>query len=103
MVSRERTVCDYNSESPRFSETSNGAFDPTVGPIVNLWGFGPDAGVDALPSDSLIEETKSQIGFSAIEVELPSQGGSCHHETITTTPDFPPSQKDSLLISCMSS
>lgn len=58
-----------------FSETSNGAFDPTVGPIVNLWGFGPDAGVDALPSDSLIEETKSQIGFSAIEVRAPQPGG----------------------------
>ena len=26
-----------------FSDISNGAFDPTVGPILNLWGFGPDA------------------------------------------------------------
>ncbi len=58
-----------------FSDISNGAFDPTIGPIVNLWGFGPDAGVDALPSDELIEETQSQIGFSAISVRAPEADG----------------------------
>ncbi len=58
-----------------FSDISNGAFDPTVGPIVNLWGFGPDGGVDALPSDTLIEKTRSQIGFSAISVRAPEVDG----------------------------
>ena len=58
-----------------FSDISSGAFDPTVGPIVNLWGFGPDAGVDALPSDALIEEAQSQIGFSAISVRAPEVDG----------------------------
>ena len=58
-----------------FSDISNGAFDPTVGPIVNLWGFGPDAGIDALPSDTLIEKTRSQIGFSAILVRAPEADG----------------------------
>lgn len=28
-------------EAIRISEMSDGAFDPTVGPLVNLWGFGP--------------------------------------------------------------
>ena len=58
-----------------FSDISNGAFDPTVGPIVNLWGFGPDAGVEAFPSDALIEETKAQTGFSAISVRGPEADG----------------------------
>ena len=26
----------------KISEDSGGAFDPTIGPAVNLWGFGPD-------------------------------------------------------------
>ena len=58
-----------------FSDISNGAFDPTVGPLVNLWGFGPDAGVEALPSDALIEETKAQTGFPAISVRAPEVDG----------------------------
>lgn len=58
-----------------FSDISNGAFDPTVGSIVNLWGFGPDAGVEALPSDALVEETKAQTGFSAISVRAPEADG----------------------------
>ena len=64
-----------NSINQRFSDISNGAFDPTVDPIVNLWGFGPDAGVEALPSDALIEETKAQTGFSAISVRAPEADG----------------------------
>ena len=58
-----------------FSDISNGAFDPTVGPIVNLWGFGPDAAVDALAVGYLIEKTRSQIGFSAISVRVPEAAG----------------------------
>ncbi|MDC3058685.1 FAD:protein FMN transferase [Litorivicinus sp.] len=58
-----------------FSDISNGAFDPTVGPILNLWGFGPDAGDYALPSDALIEKAQSQIGFSAISVRAPEADG----------------------------
>ena len=59
----------------KFSEISSGAFDPTIGPLVNLWGFGPDAGSDALPSDLVIDETKSQIGFSAVSVRAPEADG----------------------------
>ena len=31
-------VLDYSLE---LAEQTNGYFDPTVGPLVNLWGFGP--------------------------------------------------------------
>ena len=58
-----------------FSEISNGAFDPTVGPLVNLWGFGPDAGAAALPSDAVIDEAKTQVGFTAISVRAPEADG----------------------------
>lgn len=37
-------------------EQSNGAFDPTVGPLVNAWGFGPDKSMapDSIRVDSLM-------------------------------------------------
>ena len=58
-----------------FSDISNGAFDPTVGPTVNLWGFGPDASVDALPSDSLIEKPRHKLAFLLFRFELPRWTG----------------------------
>ncbi len=60
-----------------FSEISNGGFDPTVAPLVNLWGFGPGAGSEVLPSDDAIAFAMSKVGFSAITVrESDADGGS---------------------------
>ena len=33
-------LCDTISEALRLAERTGGAFDITVGPVVNLWGFG---------------------------------------------------------------
>ena len=49
------------------SEASNGAFDITVGPLVNLWGFGPDK-TKNIPSDEQIQALKADIGFSNIQL-----------------------------------
>jgi len=38
------------AEALRVSRLSRGAFDATVGPLVELWGFGPGGGGRALPS-----------------------------------------------------
>jgi FAD:protein FMN transferase len=48
------------------SLTTNGAFDITVGPLVNLWGFGPDPFTREIPSEQLIESTKRHIGYEKI-------------------------------------
>ena len=41
---------------------SDGAYDPTVGPLVNLWGFGPDAARSKPPSDAQVTaDTTSQM------------------------------------------
>lgn len=45
-------------------ENTNGAFDPTVGPLVNAWGFGPDKSMS--PERSLIDSLKTLIGFNKI-------------------------------------
>jgi len=50
---------------------SSGAFDVTVGPLVNLWGFGPKKGpAERVPSPAEIEEAKNQTGLHHLEVRL---------------------------------
>lgn len=49
--------------SAYFNEISNGAFDPTVGPLMDAWGFARKHDLD-LPSDEQIDSLKALIGFS---------------------------------------
>ncbi|MFC6635573.1 FAD:protein FMN transferase [Microbulbifer taiwanensis] len=48
---------------------SEGAFEITVGPLVNLWGFGPQPEPEQVPSDAAIEELLQQVGSDALRVE----------------------------------
>jgi len=43
------------SEALRINKLSKGAFDPTIGPLVNLWGFGPDPSVSEVPDAEIIQ------------------------------------------------
>lgn len=45
------------------AKQSTGAYDPTVGPVVNLWGFGPDARGDALPGVTDIDAARARCGW----------------------------------------
>lgn len=63
------------SKALGFSEISRGAFDPTVGPLVNLWGFGPGESVESLPTDAMIEKVKAKVGYSAISVRTSKANG----------------------------
>ncbi len=51
---------------------SNGAFDITVGSLVDLWGFGggSEGGEDKVPSVQAIERQLARIGFSSVELNL---------------------------------
>lgn len=52
------------------SELSNGAFDITIGPVVNLWGFGPDFRGNriGLPSKTQIEKEMLNIGIENLSI-----------------------------------
>ncbi|OUR70241.1 FAD:protein FMN transferase ApbE [Marinomonas sp. 42_23_T18] len=50
------------------SKMSNGEYDVTVGPLVNLWGFGPGKKTDTLPSDEKIVSAQQKVDFSAIDL-----------------------------------
>ncbi|NKN33231.1 FAD:protein FMN transferase [Marichromatium bheemlicum] len=54
----------------RISLFSIGAFDVTVGPAVNLWGFGPGQPPEQLPSDEQLAEVRERIGFPRLEYRL---------------------------------
>jgi thiamine biosynthesis lipoprotein len=48
-------------------EASNGAFDPTVGPLVNAWGFGPDKSM--VPDSARVDSLMSMVGYDKIRIE----------------------------------
>ena len=51
-------------------DASNGAFDPTVMPLVNAWGFGPDRLTQPqkanLPDTAKIDSLRNTVGFNKI-------------------------------------
>lgn len=49
---------------------SQGAFDVTVGPLVNLWGFGPQARPEQVPEQSEIDKLLKNIGTDQLELDL---------------------------------
>ena len=54
------------SEAIRLGKLSHGKLDVTIGPLVNLWGFGPEYRLDKVPSDELLKATKNKIGIEKI-------------------------------------
>lgn len=49
------------------SQLSNGAFDITVGPLVNLWGFGPDGDVTEPPPADALQSVMQYVGYEALQ------------------------------------
>jgi len=45
---------------------SNGAFDPTVGPLVALWGFGAQAHARRVPDAALLAATRARCGWQRL-------------------------------------
>ena len=50
-------------EALGMSNLSGGAFDVTVGPLVNLWGFGPERKDAGLPTAQAIVATMDRVGY----------------------------------------
>ena len=46
---------------------SNGAFDPTIAPLIDLWGFGPSYRNQRIPEQAAIKETLKTTGFSNLQ------------------------------------
>jgi thiamine biosynthesis lipoprotein len=59
--------------SEKVWQQSAGAFDPTVGPVVDLWGFGPVATQDRIPSDEEIAAALADAGFEYLQLDSAAQ------------------------------
>lgn len=60
------------NDSKLVYQQSGGAFDPTVKPVFELWGFGKEMRVDRLqspPSDAAVAKAKALIGFDSIVLD----------------------------------
>ncbi len=53
------------------SELSDGAFDVTVGPLVNLWGFGPDMKPldEQIPSQAALDVASENVGYQHLVID----------------------------------
>ncbi|HOD49705.1 MAG TPA: FAD:protein FMN transferase [Candidatus Hydrogenedentes bacterium] len=51
------------------SERTNGAFDITVGPLVNAWGFGPGDVPENPLSDNEIQALKEHVGYQKVTID----------------------------------
>ena len=60
------------------SQLSQGAFDVTVGPLVNLWGFGPEISLqsESVPSQTEIDQRLQNIGYQHLLID--QQGFQIH-------------------------
>jgi FAD:protein FMN transferase len=54
------------------SEKSGGAFDATVGGLVNLWSFGAEARPREVPDEATLAERLAVVGFDAVELDQAS-------------------------------
>jgi thiamine biosynthesis lipoprotein len=63
----------------RWADRTDGAFEPTIGPLAGLWGFGVQ--VDRAPTPEEIQEALTHVGYSKVEIDpdahtifLPEEG-----------------------------
>ncbi len=51
------------------AEDTGGAYDPTVGPLVNLWGFGPESRPEALPDADSLAAARERVGWWRVDFD----------------------------------
>lgn len=71
-------LCLAMTEALEFASESNRAFDITVGPLVNLWGFGPNGSILEPPPLVEIEYARNHIGPEKLATD-------CDNSTIRKT------------------
>ena len=62
-------VLDLVQYGNELSRISDGAFDLTLTPLLNLWGFGPQSRGRAVPSAEQIAAAKAQTGYQKVRID----------------------------------
>jgi FAD:protein FMN transferase len=53
----------------QIGENTSGAFDITVGPLVNAWGFGPQGQPERIPPDEELQALREITGWDNLEID----------------------------------
>lgn len=69
-----RGMADIILTAQRIGQDTGGAMDITVGPLVNLWGFGPDKQTDKIPSQQQIDAARSHTGLQHLKLLSDGRG-----------------------------
>lgn len=51
------------------ARTSDGAADPTIGPLVDLWGFGPPGPMPCPPASEALSQARRRVGWQRLHFE----------------------------------
>jgi FAD:protein FMN transferase len=65
------SLMQFLLEARRLSQETNGAFDITVGPLLDLWGISQNGGTP--PTDAQITETLGRVGHEKVILDTASQ------------------------------
>ncbi len=68
-----RGLLEVIDSASRISTSTQGAFDVTVGPLVDLWGFGPQYRNRRVPNAAAIERVRKSVGYQHVQTD-PSAG-----------------------------
>ncbi len=56
-------------DAQHVSRASDGAFDVTVGPLVDAWGFGASGDDGAVPDDSVLTAMRARVGWEKLRLD----------------------------------
>jgi thiamine biosynthesis lipoprotein len=69
---------------------TQGAYDPTIGPLVDLWGFGPDGPRRQPPDDASIDALRARVGWQRVKLDRAQrrilQAGGMHLDLSSIAP-----------------
>lgn len=60
---------DVLSAALDLAADTEGAYDPTAGPLVNLWGFGPDDTRGEVPTPARLAQARSRVGWRRLALD----------------------------------
>lgn len=69
-ISVSRELAAVAQQALEVARQTGGAFDPTLAPLIDLWGFGPQGRRAHSPSTAEIERARERCGWSRLEVAL---------------------------------
>ena len=65
-----RDFAQVVADAKQMHALSGGSFEPTIEPLVNLWGFGPMKMPNKVPATEVISDTLTEIGMDKVQVKL---------------------------------